>query len=401
MTIALWVLAAALLAPALIFCLQCWAALLPARRRQPLRATPRSRLAIVIPAHNEEQLLGETLSALSPQLAEHDHLLVVADNCADATADIARDAGVRVLERNDPQHCGKGYALSAGVAALKDDDYDVLVLIDADCHVEPGALDALARQAAAHNAPAQAVYLMEQCEGAGAREKVSAWAFMVKNYVRPVGLERLGLPCQLTGAGMAIPRAALTNISLASANIVEDMQLGLDLALAGYPPRLCHDARVIGRLPADGPAALRQRRRWEHGHMRTILTQAPRLLAGGLRRMRLSTLAMGLDLLVPPLSLLLVLLTLAAVGASVAAMFGVSPWPAVVLASALVALLLSVFVAWLRFGRKCLPARSLIGVAGYVIWKLPMYAMFLIRPEKKWVRTQRTPRLRDPAKTAA
>src|SRR5947207_6900556 len=135
---------------------------------------------------------------------------------------------------------------------------------------------------------------------------------MVKNLVRPLGLDRLGLPVPLTGTGMALPRSVLRHVSLASGNLVEDMQLGLDLALAGCAPKLCLDAQVIGRLPSDTQAALGQRRRWEHGHLRTILVQVPRLLCLGLVRLRPAAWAMALDLIVPPLSHLLVLLLLAA-----------------------------------------------------------------------------------------
>jgi cellulose synthase/poly-beta-1,6-N-acetylglucosamine synthase-like glycosyltransferase len=357
-TIALWVIAAALLAPAVVFCLQCWAALLPPSRQKSRDGNTRPRVAVIIPAHDEEPVLDETLIALKSQLAAGDQVIVVADNCNDATADIARAAGdpVRVIERRDQTNLGKGFALTAGIGAIDCGSYDVLMILDADCHLEAGALDALARQVVAENAPAQAIYLMQRSDPPAPRDNVSAWAFMVKNFVRPSGLSRLGMPCQLTGTGMAIPNSAIDKVSLASGNIVEDMQLGLDLALAGYPPRLCPEAHVTGRLPRDGEVALRQRRRWEHGHIRTILTQVPRLLAIGIARARLDVIAMALDLFVPPLSLLLVLMTLAtAAAAAMAALSRVSWHPAIALAAGLLALLLTVFVAWIRFGRQCLP----------------------------------------------
>ncbi|HYO08954.1 MAG TPA: glycosyltransferase family 2 protein [Tepidisphaeraceae bacterium] len=389
----LWVLAAALLAPIAVFTAQCWAALLPALRgRDAASQAPAARppVAVLVPAHNEQALLGQTLAALKPQLRAGDLVLVVADNCTDDTAEIARAGGARVLERRDASRRGKGYALSAGLDALSNDAFEVLLVLDADCHIEPGALDALAAQVAATGRPAQAVYLMEQCERPTPRDHISTWAFMVKNLVRPIGLSRLGLPCQLTGTGMAFPRAALAKVSLASGNIVEDMQLGLDLALAGTAPRLCPDAHVTGRLPRDRAVALKQRQRWEHGHLRTLLVQAPRLAVLGLIRCRPAAVAMALDLLVPPLSLLLVL-SMGTLAVAVAAIpFGAAWHPAAALAIGMTVLLATVLTAWAKFGRACLPARSLFAAAAYVAWKLPMYAMFLFRPEKKWVRTERT-----------
>jgi cellulose synthase/poly-beta-1,6-N-acetylglucosamine synthase-like glycosyltransferase len=244
---------------------------------------------------------------------------------------------------------------------------------------------------------------MEPCDDPTPRDRVSTLAFTVKNLVRPLGLHRLGLPVPLTGTGMAFPREALDKVSLGSPNIVEDMQLGLDLALAGRAPRLCPPAQVTGRLPGDSRSALGQRRRWEHGHIRTILSQVPRLLTLGLLRSKPAAWAMALDRLVPPLSLLIVLLLLTAAVLAVAAALTTATWgPVLALLTGVAAVVASVLLAWLRFGRATLPASSLSAVAGYVAWKVPMYVAFLFKPEKKWVRTDRSATsLPDPAKSAA
>jgi cellulose synthase/poly-beta-1,6-N-acetylglucosamine synthase-like glycosyltransferase len=357
----------------------------------PVAAAPRPRVALLIPAHNEQETLAAALDAVRPQLRDGDVMMVVADNCNDATAAIARERGVEVIERSDADRRGKGYALSHGLAALTSQAFDVLVILDADCHAEAGAIDALARQVGRTGKPAQAVYLMEACVNPTPRDHVSSWAFMVKNLVRPLGLSRFGMPVPLTGTGMALPRAALAEVSLGSGNIVEDMQLGLDLALAGRAPRLCTEARVTGRFPRDGSTALGQRRRWEHGHLRTIIGQAPRLLWRGVTRGRFGAVAMALDLLIPPLSLLIVLLILSSSAAALLALLLPVTWaPAIVLAASTFGVLACIFIAWLRFGRQTLPPSSLMAAVSYVAWKLPMYCMFFIRPEKRWVRTART-----------
>jgi hypothetical protein len=237
--------------------------------------------------------------------------------------------------------------------------------------------------------PAQAVYLMATPQQPRPRDQVSAFAFTVKNLVRPAGLDRLGLPCPLTGTGMAFPRSLLENIPLASGNIVEDMQLGIDLTLRGRGPRLCEDARGTGILPRGRDAALRQRERWEHGHLRTLVREVPRLMIGGIARGRLGAIAVALDLLVPPLSLLVMLL---AVGVALAA----GHWwitrdalPLALFGGAGVLLTMTTLAAWARFGCECLPARSLLSAGAYVIWKIPIYAMFVRRPQNQWIRTQR------------
>src|SRR5262249_44966332 len=158
------------------------------------------------------------------------------------------------------------------------------------------------------------------------------FAFKFKNLVRPLGLARLGFPCLLTGTGMAFPWQTLRDVKLASGNIVEDMQMGLDLAAAGHPPRLCSDARVSGDLPGSEQAAVGQRKRWEHGHLQTLFTQVPRLTAAAVRRGKPSLFGLALELSVPPLSLLFLLWAVVLAAAIGLWELGGSPWPGVVLA---------------------------------------------------------------------
>src|SRR5207249_394703 len=96
-------------------------------------------------------------------------------------------------------------------------------------------------------------------------DRISAFAVLVKNVVRPSGLHRMGLPSPLLGSGMAFPWSVLERVSLASGALVQDMPLGLDLLLAGHAPLFCAEARIWSRLPKGRAAARSQRMRWEHG----------------------------------------------------------------------------------------------------------------------------------------
>ena len=93
-----------MLVPLAVLAVECLAALLPAR---PSPDGPRPSCAVLVPAHDEEAGLPATLAALWPQLEAGDRLLVVADNCTDRTAAVARAAGAEVLERRDPDRRGK------------------------------------------------------------------------------------------------------------------------------------------------------------------------------------------------------------------------------------------------------------------------------------------------------
>jgi cellulose synthase/poly-beta-1,6-N-acetylglucosamine synthase-like glycosyltransferase len=382
----LLVTACALLVPVVVFCLECTLAM-PRRRLRTLSSTStRPRVAVLVPAHDEESGIGHTLRTILPQLRDGDRVVVVADNCTDATADIAADAGCEVVHRVNRARRGKGYALDAGVRHIvaKGDAPDVLIVFDADCLAQPNCVTALACRAAETGRPVQGTYVMALPPQPHAGAAVSALAVLVKNFVRPRGLSRLGLPCLLTGTGMAFPWPVIRGADLASGNIVEDMQLGLDLAVAGHAPVFCEEARVIGLLPSAIAAAQTQRRRWEHGHLRTLIRETPRLLVHG-------RLALLLELCVPPLSLLAILTTLAtALAALSIPLFHASPVPALLLAGGLAWVALCVVGAWLRFGRRAMPVASVLGAPAYALSKVPLYANFVRRCEKEWVRTART-----------
>src|SRR5262249_21997555 len=110
------VLGIALVIPAAVLYAECVAALLPDRTpgRAETNRTAES-IVVLIPAHDEAKVLSRTLAGVLPELAAGDRVLVVADNCTDDTAAIARAAGAEVLERDDPRHRGKGFALDAGI----------------------------------------------------------------------------------------------------------------------------------------------------------------------------------------------------------------------------------------------------------------------------------------------
>ena len=383
----LFALAAILLIPILVLFIECSAALLPLRPIAADRARP--RLTVLIPAHNEALGIRSTLATVQPQLTRQDQLIVIADNCTDDTAAIARDCGATVVERQSTDQRGKGYALDYGLRSIEANPPEVVVTIDADCWVHDGAIDRLARQAAATHRPAQALYLMEQPPQPGPRDSVSGLAFLVKNLVRPAGLTQFNLPCPLTGTGMAFPWSVIRTATLASGNIVEDMQLGIDLAIAGYAPLFCPSARVTGRLPQQAQAARSQRTRWEHGHLQTLVTQVPRLLGAAIAQTRLDLLAIGLDLSIPPLSLL-VMLWIAGLGVTlVAAVCGAAWLPAIGLAAAGLLILFAIVSGWAKYGRATIPGKALLAVPFYMLWKIPLYLAALVRPQTQWVRTER------------
>lgn len=383
-------LAIGLLIPITVLLGECLLALLPSPPSPPTRECGESPpVAILIPAHNESQGIALTIQALLPQLSAPDRLVVIADNCEDDTAAIAEAAGAIVTERQDQERRGKGYALQHGLQVLAADPPAVVIIVDADCIIAPDGVHQIAQQVMATGCPAQAKYLMATPPQPSAKDGISALAFTVKNWVRPLGCHRLGWPCPLTGTGMGFPWAVLQLVPLAGDHLVEDMQLGVDLAIAGYPPQFCPQARVTSTLPQQPQAATSQRTRWEHGHLQTIRQQVPRLLRESARQRRLDLLALALDLSVPPLSLLVIVWLGAFILAVGAWRLGISGWPALGLAVAGGMLTIAIAIAWLKFARQSLSVGMLLAIPIYLLWKIPLYLAFFIRPQSQWVRTAR------------
>ena len=390
-TLILGLIAGILGIPILVFTLECFAALLPCPT--PAISKDRPRLDVLVPAHNEAMGLAFTLETILHQLVEDDRLIVIADNCDDETAAIAKSMGATVIERYNLNQQGKGYALAHALTLIADHPPEVVVMLDADCDVHPGTIDYIARIAIAEQRPVQALYLLTQPTHPDPKSAVSALAFLVKNWVRPRGLDCLGLPCLLMGNGMAFPWAAINSVSLGTSNIVEDMQLAIDLAIAGYPPKFCLAGQVTGQLPQQPLASTSQRMRWEHGHLNTLLTQVPRLWRAACRQKRVDLLAMAGDLSVPPLSLLVMLWAALTIITRLAGhLFRLPEWPLQLLALEGLGLLSSLLVAWVRFGRDRLPIQTLIAVPLYLLWKIPLYLAFLLCPQTRWIRTERDAR---------
>lgn len=351
----------------------------------------RPNVSILIPAHNEASTLAATLRDLVPQLTNGDRIAVVADNCTDETAAIARNEGAEAYVRTDEARRGKGFALDFGVQQLAKSPPGVVIVIDADCHTRPGTIDTLARVCGDLKRPVQSLYLMSAPTGSDIKLKIAEFAWTVRNRVRPRGLLNLGLPCHLTGSGMAFPWHQIRSVNLATGHITEDLAFGIELARKGTPPIHCPQAVVTSEFPTSVNAAAGQRTRWEHGHLSLILSEFPSLLGLAVRRRNLGLLALALDLCVPPLALITLLTSVVWILAllDAVALGGRSHW---LLMSVAPPCLLSgsLLLAWRQFGRDTISMRELACAAAYTFGKVPMYAKFLVSRQTAWVRSKRS-----------
>ena len=349
------------------------------------------KVTVLVPAHNEELVISATISSIKQQLGDTGHLIVIADNCTDNTAQIVRDMDVELLERVNLDARGKGYALDYGVRHISQAGAlpDVLIIIDADCLIDDGALSKIAEKCVQMNRPVQALYLMHSKGVVSLKQKIAEFAWLVKNLVRPLGALRLGFPCQIMGTGMAFPWKLLKDVNLANDNIVEDMKLGIDFTLLGYPPVFFPDAKVTSFFPENTEGVNSQRTRWEHGHLSMILKEGPGLLFEGLKKWNFPMISLAIDLMIPPLALLALILILLPIIAALSFIWSGSLSAFVWSSFILCLFVISILLAWFHFGRSILTVKEMLSIPMYIFSKLPLYFRFITNRQKSWKRTSR------------
>jgi cellulose synthase/poly-beta-1,6-N-acetylglucosamine synthase-like glycosyltransferase len=368
--------------------------------------TEQACFILLVPAHNEELLLGEILDALHgldyPRTAYR--LLVIADNCSDRTAEIARAHGALVLERFDSEKIGKGYALEWALQALLcptdteyDDlraaaDFDAIVILDADTKVAPDLLQMFANGLAAGHKVMQARYdVLNAAESW--RSRLMTCALALVHLVKPLGREQLKLSDGLKGNGMCFAREVVEQVPWSGASITEDIEYTLRLCRAGYRVAFLPGATVWAQMPTTGAQATSQRQRWEGGRYRLLFSVAPGLLWEGVRKHDRILRDRAMELIVPPFAEMfagpVALLGLCALAAWV---FG-WPWAAglawawgAVLALQVGYLLGGLWVA--RVPKTV--AMALLGAPLYIVWKFGVYAVMAVRGSGSgWQRTER------------
>jgi cellulose synthase/poly-beta-1,6-N-acetylglucosamine synthase-like glycosyltransferase len=387
--LAVTILSGAFIVPILVLLLQAVAALV-LRPREPLYLDGRSSAAIVIPAHNEASAIASAVMSAKRQMSHGDRLIVVADNCSDETEDIAEQAGAEVVVRHDLTRIGKGYALEAAVKFLAETGpREVVVILDADCLFGPGALGILIRASVERAAPIQALYSMRSPGSGGSGARIAEFAWRIKTRLRPTGYFHLGLPCNLMGSGMAFPWNILKNAKIGTDHIAEDILLGLDLALGGNPPWFCPSANVTSEFAHSQRGRDHQKRRWIHGYLAVLQSHFFKLLTWSIQRRDIYALALGVDLLVPPLTILLIVCFTIALAASI--LFLLAGWTTFFAVSIVnVALLCSfLFIAWRLCGRDLIGLREIVQFPRLVTSGICSFGGYVVGKRSAWVRTER------------
>lgn len=391
--LSLWIVWAGLAFMVLYLLLLTVAALRPVRPMAPARRTRTFR--IVMPAHNEELVLAPVLRKLLSLDYPRDHfeIVVIADNCSDETAELARKYGVRVVERFNTAERGKGHALAHAFSLLRNEAFDAYVVLDADTLVEPNLLNIFNRYLEAGHRVVQAHYdVLNPWENR--RTALMYVAMCVFNYVRPLGRRALGFSTGLKGNGMCFHKAIIDRYAWNAFSLAEDIEYTTTLLVHGERIMFAPEAKVAAQMPVARKQATSQRLRWEAGRLELARRDGFRLIALGLRRLNLNLFDWGMDLVIPPLAAL-TLLILGGTALTIAGAMIVQLTAFAWLVSAWISLLIALvaFVTGAMWAGH-IPRAGYIAILSaptYVLWKLWIYGtIFIRRTPQSWIRTDRT-----------
>ncbi len=397
-----WLLLAAelvLACPVVYLCLVSFSALLTQRRRARQRAqedpqaSAQTRFALLIPAHDEEVVLSTLLESLA-QLTypkELYRVYVIADNCTDKTAELARQyEGTQVYERFDQEKRGKGYALNWMWQQLEESQqvYDASIVLDADSVVNPMFLQMFDRELV-HGA-----HVLQACHTVlNVTELPSTalrWvALTLVNHIRPLGRNGLGCSATLTGNGMCFSHDILQRHPWQAFGLTEDYQYYLTLVQHGERVSYVPEALVRSQMPVTFKQMRTQDVRWEAAApQQSSWRIAWQLLRTGLRTRSIVRLEAVAELLTPTLSMLV-----AACLLSVAV--SLLLWSPLAMLCGLLLVGGVVYYIGTAFYLLRAPSfvyKALLHAPGFVLWKLWVVVVLSrsSKHTKEWVRTART-----------
>ncbi len=239
-----------------------------------------ARLLFLVPAHDEELLIGDCVRSLLRQDYPRDCLtvLVLADNCTDRTVERARRAGAHTLERHDLARPGKPRAIAWALSRIALSEYDALVIVDADSEVDRGFAAALARVGGLRYKAGQAYFDVSN-RGDSPLTRMGA-VLATGNHRFAYRLKRAaGLNVPMVGNGMWMGCGVLAEYGWNAFSITEDWELYAGLTARGVRIVGVPDARLYSQEARSLDQSATQRQRWTAGRLSVFGTHFGPILA--------------------------------------------------------------------------------------------------------------------------
>lgn len=262
------------------------------------------KIAILVPAHNEEKIISILLNSLKkldyPQNKYES--IVIADNCNDMTADVVRKNGFKVLERNDREKLGKGYALAWAFEKLKNRDYDVFVIIDADTRVNKNFLKVINQHFNNSEEVVQARYGTIVEENNFISQMMFVSDILQFDFYSD-GKYKLGLSCRLVGNGMCFSKTVIQKLGWTSFSITENNEHTIKLALEGYKIAFAKRAIIETQQVRNLSEGKTQRTRWIMGRQLLLIEYLPKMLFASIKKRDIKLFDTMIEMILPSYSM--------------------------------------------------------------------------------------------------
>lgn len=234
------------------------------------------RIAVLIAARNEENVIGQLLDSIHVQKKypmDHVDIYVGADNCTDDTARVARERGAIVFERHDTVHVGKGYVLNEMLKRIKRTGrkhYDAYLVLDADNILDPNFISEIEK---VYSSGYEIVTCYRNSKNYGDNWISAGYALWFLRESRYLNGARytIGSSCAVSGTGFAFTREILDRIgSWHFFLLTEDIEFTIDNVVHGEKIGYCREAVLYDEQPTDFRQSWRQRLRWSRGYLQVF-----------------------------------------------------------------------------------------------------------------------------------
>lgn len=351
-----------------------------------------NRFAVLIPAHNEEELIGKLIASVStidyPEKSIE--VIIVADNCKDRTAEIAIESGIKCLIRYDKIKRGKPYALEWALQQIDLDEYDAFVIVDADTTIGSNFFRAMNDKINNGNEAIQGYFDVMNPNDTWLT-RIAIVPGILKFRMRYAVKEKLKLSCPLMGNGMCFSSGIIKKYGWNAFSITENWEYYIKLVLNGYRVSYAENATIFSHAVTELSHGETQRKRWLKGQIGVLCAYYKALLRRVVEKQSLASLDALLELLLPSYSMLLswtmVMFFMLFVSSLIDARFvKLKNWSAVLL-------LAQVIYCLYAFGLSKPSLKTWVSLAyipAFLGWKvLVTFKGLMGLKDKTWVKTER------------
>lgn len=240
---------------------------------KPIIEDKQNRFMAIIPAHNEESVVGNLVESLTKQNYPKELLdiYVIADNCTDKTAEIARNAGAIVYERFDDKNKTKGHALKWFLNKKIEEDapYDAFCVFDADNIVHEDFIKNMNKKLCQGEDVVQGYRDIKNPTDSWISAGYAIFYWTMNRFYH-LARYNLGLSPLINGTGFMVKFDVVKPTGWDTQTLTEDIEFSLKRIIAGKRLGWATDAIVYDEQPVGFKQSWSQRSRWTVGHIQCI-----------------------------------------------------------------------------------------------------------------------------------